>query len=186
MPQTLRRSLLRLWSTIRRSRRERELQAEIDFHLETLADEYRKRGLSEKEARLAAKREFGGAEQMKEVYRERRGFPLLESIWQDVKLGVRALRKSPVFTCVALASLALGIGANTAIFSFVNAVLLKQLPVPDPERLVTFSLFENGEDLNDVFSLRTMDEMAEQNSLFDGLLGRFSKAANLTADNASL
>ena len=185
MPQGFRRAIARLWSTIRRSRREEELQAEIEFHLQTLADEYRRRGLSEKEARLAAKREFGGAEQMKEVYRERRGFPLLESVWQDVKLGIRGLRKSSAFTIVAVASLALGIGANTAVFSFVNAVLLKQLPVPEPERLVTFSLLENGEDVNDVFSLRTINEMVEQSSLFDGLFGRFSKAANLADSDTS-
>lgn len=185
MWESFRRSAARFWSTVRRSRREEELQAEVEFHLATLADEYRKRGMSEKEARLAAKREFGGAEQMKEVYRERRGFPLPESIWQDVKLGIRGLRKSPAFTIVAVVSLALGIGANTAIFSFVNAVLLKTLPVPEPERLATFSLFENGEDVNNVFSLRTINGLANQSPVFDGLFGRYPKAANLTAGDAS-
>ncbi len=185
MPPGFHRSMARVWSTIRRAHREEELRAEIEFHLQTLADEHRKRGLSEKEARLAAKREFGGAEQMKEVYRERRGFPLLESMWQDAKLAIRGLCKAPAFTLVAIVSLALGIGANTAIFSFVNAVLLKQLPVPQPGQLVTFSLFENGKHVNDSFSLRAIDQMAERGAAFDGLFGRFAKASNFAAGDAS-
>ncbi len=181
----MRKNISRLWSTFRRGRREKELQAEIDFHLQTLTDGYIQRGWSEKEARLAAKRDFGGAEQMKEVYRDRRGFPFLESIWQDVKLAVRGLRKSPAFTLVAVVSLALGIGANTAIFSFLNAVLLKSLPVPEPERLVTFSFFENGKDVSDVFSFQDINKIAERSAVFDGLLGRFSRMVSLSANDTS-
>src|SRR6185437_15960984 len=85
-----------------------------------------------------ALRKFGGVEQVKETYRERRGLPWIETLLRDLKYGLRMLRRSPGVTAVAILSLALGIGANTALFSVVDAVLLKTLPVADPERLLVF------------------------------------------------
>jgi putative ABC transport system permease protein len=123
-----------------KARRDADLEDELHAHLEMLAEDNVRRGLSPAEARYAARRSFGGLEQARESYREQRGLPLIETLGQDVRCGLRQLRRSPVFAAVAVATLALGIGANTAIFSVVYAVLLKPLPFRNPGRLVR--LFE--------------------------------------------
>src|SRR5262245_7476084 len=125
-----------LWSNLfRKARKEQELTEEIDAYLEMLVEQKIKEGLDPAEARRAALIELGGKEQVKEKVRETRAGHLIETLWRDLRYGLQMLRRDPGFTAAAVFSLALGIGANTAIFSLMDAVLLKMLPVKNPEQL---------------------------------------------------
>ncbi|HWS90362.1 MAG TPA: ABC transporter permease [Pyrinomonadaceae bacterium] len=133
----------RLRALVRSDELDRELNEELRYHLEREAELRAAEGMTREEARLAALRDFGGVTRAKEECREARGVRLVEDLWQDVRYGLRTFRKKPGFTLVAVLTLALGIGANAAIFSAVNGVLLKSLPFPEAERLV--ALYETNE-----------------------------------------
>src|SRR5262245_22843457 len=126
----------RLRARLRRRNIEREMNAEMRFHLEMETTENMRRGMSAEEARRAALRSFGGVERVKEEYRDLSRFRLVEELWQDVRFSARLLLKQPGFLAVAVLTLALGIGANTAIFTVVNGVLIRSLPYRDPSQLV--------------------------------------------------
>jgi len=128
--------LQRIVALVRAERHDRELDEEIAAHLAEATEEYTRRGLSQAEARLAAVRDFGGVTQTRERHRDVRAFPWLEEAWRDLRYGARLLRRMPGFAAVAVCSLALGIGANTALFSVTDAMMFRMLPVRQAEDLV--------------------------------------------------
>lgn len=132
----LRQRLARLVALLRRDRLERELEGEILAHLELAERDARARGLSPEEARREARLAFGGLEQMREDHRHNRSAQWLDNLLKDLRYAVASLRREPLFSIIAVAVLAIGIGANTAVFSIVDAVLLTPLPFPEPDRIV--------------------------------------------------
>jgi predicted permease len=160
---------------------DREFEGELGAHLEMLAEENVRRGISPEEARRAARIRLGGETQLKETNRELRGLPLLETFFQDTRYAFRMLGKNPGFTCVAVLTLALGIGANTAIFSVVYAVLLKPLPYTQPQQL--FDVFQAQPQVGvggTGWSYANFAELREQNHIFTEMAGAQNHQLTLT------
>jgi putative ABC transport system permease protein len=163
-----------------KSRKDRELQDELESHIQMHMEDNLRSGMTPKEARRQAMIRLGGIESTKEAYREQRGLPVLETLWQDVRFGLRMLRKNPGFTAVILITLALGIGANTAIFSIVNGVLLKPLPYEQPSQLV--QVWEaSPEDKQNSVSPGAFLDWRDNNTVFDSLSLCQQMDVNLTS-----
>jgi predicted permease len=181
--------LAEIWRRIifsfQRSSMDRELAEEMREHLELKAQKNIANGMSAEEARYAAQRQLGNLTRMEEQSREQWGFPFLESLVQDIRYGLRGLRKAPGFTAVATITLALGIGATTAIFSVVNTVLVRPLPYKDSDRLAQihtitpkFPEFQLGN------SKPAFDDMQSGIHAFEAMAIYQEKSANLTAPGA--
>src|SRR5579875_3869317 len=135
----------RLRSLVRRSQADSDLQRELELHIEQLTKERVAEGMSRSEALATAKREFGSVSLTEEECRDMRRMSFIDDLMRDVVFAIRGLKKSPVFTLAALLSLALGIGANTAICSFIEATMMHELPVSDPESLVILNWHAKSE-----------------------------------------
>src|SRR5579862_7769901 len=164
-----------------RKRLEAELDKELRFHFESQVSDKVRSGIQEAEARRLTRIEFGGIEQIKEDCRERRGTMGLESFLQDLRYAFRTLRKNVVLTLVILASLGIGIGANSAIFSVVDALLLRPLPYPHPDRLAAVWLHSPGIGiLRDWPSPGQYIDIQNQNHSFDQMALTQSRTFPLT------
>jgi len=171
----------RIHSLLHRSGADAELQREIEIHIQQLTNEAVAAGMTEAEARAMALRGFGPIDQIKEKCRDTRRVSWIQDFVQDIRYSVRMLRKSPAFAAIAVITLALGIGANTAIFSIVDAVLLRSLPYRDPNQLVLmFDVPLNRPDELSGISYRDFTECRAQNRVFSQMAGNTFHDLTLT------
>jgi putative ABC transport system permease protein len=176
----MRRFFVRLANLFRGAQAEHELAREIQSHLALLEEEFERRGLSPEEAGAAARRAYGGVESAKELHRETRSFVWIEHRLKDLRYGARTLLRNPGFTLVAMLTLALGIGANTAIFSVVNAVLLRPLAYQDSDRLVT--ILHDG---TDPVAVANYVDWRDQSRSFEAMGAADYWSANLTGGDVT-
>jgi putative ABC transport system permease protein len=163
--------LFRLRALFRRDDVEAEMDEELRAHFERQVEKYLQSGLPRDEALRRTRLEFGGLDQVKEECRDARGVSFIETLLQDIRFSLRLLRKTPAITGVALLSLALGIGANTAIFSLIDTVMLRMLPVPRPEELMQVRMVNPGSDGegNPVFTNPIWEQLRDRQDVFSGV-----------------
>ncbi|HVH71784.1 MAG TPA: permease prefix domain 1-containing protein [Candidatus Dormibacteraeota bacterium] len=161
-------SFQRLFSFFRRAQLDRDLDAEIASHVQFATEENLQRGLAPDEARRQALLRFGGTQQVKEQHREARSLPFLETLLQDLRFAFRVLRKSPGFSAVSVLTLALGIGATTAIFSVVYGVLLQPPPYSQPNRLMAIYEVNNWGTWSHLAD-PNFDDFPDQNHSFQAI-----------------
>jgi len=174
--------LIRIRSLLARTTVESELADELGFHLEGQIEKYIASGLTRQEAQRRVRLEFGGLEQVKEECREARGVHFIETLFQDVRFGLRMLCKTPSFTVLAIFTLALGIGANTAIFSIVDAVLLRPLAIQDPSRVMF--LQESWRDMFPSVSVGNFVDVQRQSTSFAKICASDNASFNLALREA--
>jgi putative ABC transport system permease protein len=170
---------LRLKALLRKEQVEEEMDAELRFHLMMRTQENIERGMTPERALRDARRRFGNLDHIKDAAREIKGGGMLETLLQDARYGVRTMLKSPVFTAVAVLTLAVGVGANTAIFSVVNAVLLKALPYHDSHRFVIVSGADQSAGPGTISAAEAQDFAAQLTALED-FAAMQSQSVNLT------
>ena len=163
---------------------ERELDAELRFDLEQRIEANVRAGMTRKEAELSARREFGGIDLAKEECRDERGTQFLEQTWQDVRFGARMLRKNPGFTTVAVLTIALGIGANTAIFSVVSAVLLRPLPYPSHAHLLHVQETHGGSAASTTFTFANFIDLERNAKALENVAAYRLWTFNLTGESS--
>src|SRR5208283_3582242 len=171
----------RLRELFRTTRLDGELDEEVGLHLQLMEEEFRRGGMSETAARAAARREFGGVAHAKEAYRDERGFAWIDSFTKDVRYALRGLRRSPGFAAAAALSLALGIGANTAVFSIIDTVLLRPLPYRNPSQLVRLFETESAPGQYPFAEPDFVDWKAQNTTFQDMTLYAWPKDMNLGA-----
>src|SRR5688572_28036236 len=155
---------LRLRSLFRRRQVEQELDDEMQYHVERQTEQNIAKGLTPADARYAALRAFGNTTATREHLREIAGWATIEALINDLRYGLRLLRRSPVFAVFAIASLSLGIGATTAIFSLLNAIVLRELPVRNPEELVSLNITLPGRAPNSSLPYPQFEAMRTRNT----------------------
>jgi hypothetical protein len=171
MPTWLRVLGSRICGFVLGNRVDDDFDRELQSHLEMLTEENLRRGMEPEEARRVASLRLGGVSQIKEIHHEHRGLPAVETLFADLRYALRTLRKSSGFTAVAVLSLTLGIGANTAIFTVIDQLLLKSLPVKEPERLAMLT-DPNLRGRGSPYCYRVYTELRDRNAVFSGLLAR--------------
>src|SRR6266508_4090251 len=175
--------LSKLRTLFRKSQLEDEMDEELRSHLERQIEDNIKAGMSPQEARYAARRGFGGLEQIKEECRDMRGMRFVEEFWQDLRYGLRMLLRSPGFAAVAVVVLGLGIGANVAIFSVAHGVLLRPLPYADPERLALIRLDFRGVTGHAGIAPAEVQDFRRHTRLFEGFEVIAPNNSSLTGEN---
>jgi putative ABC transport system permease protein len=175
---------LRIYGLLRKNRIEQEMEDEMRFHLLMQTRQNIERGMRPDEAEREARRRFGNAGHIKDLGRDIKGGGFMETLLQDLRYGARMLMKNPGFTLIAVMTLAIGIGANVAVFSVINAVMLKMLPVHEPERLVEYLSRYPGEPALNFFSRTSYEHFRDNNRTLAGITGVASTRFSLKADGA--
>jgi putative ABC transport system permease protein len=178
--------LFRLRSLFRRDAVESESDAELRFHFDQQVEKNLKSGLTREEAIRRARLDFGGHEQLMEEIRDSRGVNLIETLFQDIRYGLRILGRTPVISGIAVLSLALGIGANTAIFSLIDTVMLRMLPVERPEELVQVLRLNpsRGGEIDPIFTNSLWEQVRDHQDIFSAALAWSQEQFNLAQGGA--